>query len=131
MIAGVFSGIELGTWFNYHSGLTNLIDVPSQHSLEFNDLYIVAARTILGLIIVGLTELLGKHFLYLFFCLIVGKDKKTLKSSENSVQNTKKTFVDLSSKFLTYSILGFNTLVVVPICFKYFNIQRDSFFNEI
>lgn len=131
VIAGVFSGIELGTWFNYRLGLLNLINVPSPLTLDFSDLFSLAARTILGLVIVGLTELIGNYVSFSFLCIILREDKKVLKASENSEENVSKNFVDLTSKFFTYSLLGFNTLVLVPAIFKYFNIQRDSFFNEI
>jgi len=131
VIAAVFSGIELGTWFNYRLGLLNLTNASSHHTIDTSNLYSLAARTVIGLVIVGLTEFIGKSVSFSLLCSMINEDKKKLKSSENSVKNVKKTFVDLTSKFVTYSILGFNTMVLVPTVYKYLSIQRDSFFSEI
>lgn len=131
IIAAVFAGIELGAWFNYNYGLLNLIEVPFPLTIDFSDLYSLTCRTVLGLVIVGLTELIGKQLSYSVICMFLGEDKTVLKESENSSENYKKNFVDLTSKFITYSVLGFNTLVLVPQVYKYFNIQRSSFFNEL
>lgn len=129
MVAAVFSGIELGTWFNYQIGV--LRESQSSLSLDFSDYSSLAARTVLGLAVVGLTEFLGKYFSFSFLCLAMNEDKNLMKLSEDSGKNSKKNFLDLSSKFFTYCLLGFNTVVIVPILFKYFNIQRDAFFNEL
>lgn len=125
------AGIELGSWFNYQFGIVHHTTVALPLSLDFSDYYSVAARTVLGLLVVGLTEFLGKLISFALLCKIVNENPKKLKESENSANNVNKNFVDLSSKFITYSILGFNTLVLVPQVFKYFDIQRDEFFNEM
>lgn len=130
-IAAVFSGIELGMWFNYQFGLVNLKKPAYPRTLDLNDIYSLTVRTVVGLTIIGLTELIGKYVSYSFLCFVTNQDRKVLKASEKSVENVKKNFVELTSSFLTYSVLGFNTLVLVPTVFKYFNIQRESFFNEI
>lgn len=131
IVAAVFTGIELGTWFNYQFGISHFNQLPYPLSLDFNDYFSLAARTVSGLVIVGLTEFLGKFVSFSILCSVLSEDKKVLKASENSVNNTKKNFIDLSSKYFTYSLLGFNTIVLVPILFKYFNIQRDAFFHEL
>lgn len=131
VVAAVFSGIELGTWFNYQIGVLKENQLSLPLFLDFSDYSSLVARTLLGLAVVGLTELLGKYFSFSFLCLAMNEDKKLMKSSEDSVDNSKKNFIDLTSKFFTYCLLGFNTLVLVPILFKYFNIQRDAFFNEL
>lgn len=130
-IAAVFSGIELGVWFNYQFGLMNLNEASYQLTFDLGDPLHLAGRTVIGLIIVALTEFLGKLFSYPFLSSMVGADPKKLKEAENSVKNTKKNFVDLTSKFFTYSVLGFNTVVLVPIALQYFNLQRDNFYSEM
>lgn len=130
-VAAVFSGIELGVWFNYHLGLMNLNDAPYQLTFDLGDPLHLAGRTAIGLIIVALTEFIGKLFSYPFLSSLVGADPKKLKESENSVINTKKNFVDLTSKFFTYSVLGFNTIVLVPVVLQYFNLHRDNFYSEM
>lgn len=130
-IAAVFSGIELGVWFNYQFGLMSLNDAPYQLTFDLGDPLYLAGRTVVGLIIVALTEFLGKLFSYPFLSNLVGADPKKLKESENSVKNTNKNFVDLTSKFFTYSVLGFNTVVLVPVALQYVNLQRDNFYSQI
>jgi len=131
VIAGVFSGIELGVWFNYQFGLMNPNEVPYPLTLDFSDIFSLTARTVLGLIIAGAVEYLGKLISYSVLCKLVDEDKHKLKASENSVYNTNKNFVDLTSKFFTYCLLGSTILIVVPQLYTYFNIQRDAFFNEL
>lgn len=104
---------------------------PYPLSLEFGSFYALAVRTVVGLAIVGLTEFLGKLVTFYLLSKVIDEDPKALKSSENSVDNTKKTFVDLSSKFITYCFLGFNCLVLVPIIFTYLNVQRKNFSMEL
>jgi hypothetical protein len=99
--------------------------------IEFDNFYLLIARTVVGLTIAGATEFLGKLISFSFLSMVIGEDRKALKASENSVYNTKKTFVDLTSKFSTYCILGFNILVLVPMTYKALNIQRDAFFIEL
>lgn len=131
VIAAVFCGTELGTWWNYQSGVVQIVDVSLPLSLEFSDWYRVAARTVVGLIVAGSVEFLGKYFSYSFLCKLVSADKKALKESPNSIDNTRKNFVDLTSKFITYTSLGFFINTAVPILYKYLNIQRDAFFTEL
>jgi hypothetical protein len=146
VIAGVFSGIELGIWINYQFGIMKFSDVAP--SMELDSLYKFIARAVVGLVIAGLTEVLGKFCSSAFLSMLVGVDRKAQKASEHvsgssdkgsfsrratedTISNTKKTFVDLTSKFSTYCLLGVNILVLVPTIYKALNIQRDAFFVEL
>lgn len=131
VIAAVCSGVELGTWFNYQYNITQHVNVPLPLSLDFSDYYSLAGRTVVGLAVAGISEFVGKLVFYAFLCKVVNEDRKKLKEAENSVSNVNKNFVDLTSKFITYTIMGFNIIVLVPQIYKYFNIQRDAFFNEM
>jgi len=133
-IAGVFAGVELGNWLNYQLGnLSSAKHSATITAIDWNDafanLHIIAARTVLGLAVVGLTELLGKLIFWAAFSSAIGADRHALKSSPDAVDNTKKNFVDLSTKFATYCWLGCNALLVANL-FKYLNIARESFFSE-
>lgn len=88
-------------------------------------------RTVIGLAVVAGTEFIGKELSYKVLCSFLKEDGKKLKNMKNSVENVRKNFIDLTSKFTTYSVLGFNTLFLVPLIYQYFNIQRDSFYTEI
>lgn len=130
-IAGVFSGIELGTWFSYQIGWLTSVEQSYPLTLDFSDVFSVTTRTVLGLAIAGLTEFAAKKIFLSFLCRLFNEDKRPLMDSKSSVENKTRNFVDLTSKFLTYCLLGFNVIVVAPLAFKYFNIQRDAFFSEL
>jgi hypothetical protein len=129
-IVAVFSGVEFGSWVIYQSGWTKALEESYPLSLELGGILSFIARTILGLAIVALTEFIGKISFFAIFSFVVSEDRNVLKSSENSLENTKKNFVDLTSKFLTYSVLGFNTLVLCPKVFELFSIDRSRFYSE-
>ena len=84
----------------------------------------------IGLAVVAASEYSGKYVFNLLLCTLTGKDKGIVKSTENSLDNSIR-LIDLGTKYLTYSLLGFNTLFLAPKIFQYFNIQRDSFYTEI
>lgn len=130
-IAAVFCGVELGTWFSYQLGIFQKTELSYPLALDIGNYYSFAARTILGLAIVALTEFLGKYISFTGLCFIFNQDKKLLESSENSVTSTTKNFIVLTSKYFTYCVLGFNAIVLIPVIFNYLNIQRDRFYQEL
>ncbi|KAG5675158.1 hypothetical protein PVAND_005084 [Polypedilum vanderplanki] len=130
-IAGVFVGVEIGHWLNYQMGYLNDSDVTLPLSLDFSNLIALGLRTVICLAIAGGSEFIGKIISYSLLCFYFNEDGKALKNAPNTVDNRRKNFIDLSTKFLTYFLLGFNTLFVTPLIFKYFNIQRNSFYTEI
>lgn len=132
-IAAVFVGIELGSWLNYQCGYVKEVDLVYPLNFEIGNYTTLGLRTVVGLGIVAVTEFIGKSLIQSILCSIMNEDKKKIKEMENSVEkkNSKKNFIDLTSKFVTYSLLGFNTLFTVPLVCNYFDIQRDSFYSEI
>jgi hypothetical protein len=127
----VFVGIELGQWLNYQMGYLDDSSVIFPLSFDFSNLMALGIRTVIGLAVVGASEYVGKFISYTSLCAFYGVDGATLKKTPNAVDNTKKNFIDLTSKFLTYSFLGFTTLFFVPHVLRYFNVQRGSFYTEI
>ena len=131
IIAGVFTGIEFGTWINYQAGLFHKTQISYPLSLDFSDYFSFIARTFVGLIIAGLTEFLLKYFSFSILCFVLNEDKKAIKLSENSVSNTKKNFIDLTSNFFSYCFLGLNIIIFVPYIFNLLNIQRSRIYHEL
>ncbi|XP_070505319.1 sphingosine-1-phosphate phosphatase 1-like [Chironomus tepperi] len=130
-IAAVFVGIELGHWLNYQMGYLDDSQVVLPLAVEFNNILNFIMRTVIGLLIAAASEFIGKLVAYSSLCAYYGEDKKKLKETPDSIDNTKKNFIDLTTNFLTYSFLGFCTLFVVHHIYSYFNIQRTSFYTEI
>lgn len=120
-------------WLSYQLGLKNIAEVSQPISIDLSDVFVllVTARAVLGLAIAGLTEFIALKLSLSFLCRWLSEDPKTFKESLKKEESTKKNFIDLTSKFVVYCLLGFNVVVVVPIIFNYFNIQRDSFFFEL
>ena len=85
----------------------------------------------IGLAVVAATEFIGKEIIFALLCKYFKEEKTKLKNMKNSVDNVRKNLIELTTKFSTYSVLGFNTLFVVPLIFKYFGIERRSFYTEI
>lgn len=129
-VAAVFTGVEFGAWFNYQLGWIKKFDDSYPLSFEFGEILMFLARTVIGLAIVALTEFLGKMICWAMFSAAVKENQNVLKTSENSLENTKKNFVDLSSKFITYSVLGFNTISLIPKLFDLLKIDRSRYFSE-
>lgn len=116
---------------NYQCGFLKETTSTFPLNFELGSHYSLCIRTVIGLAVVAATEFIGKGLIYSIICLVLKEDKKKLKELPNSVDNAKKNCIELTTKFLTYSILGFNTLFVVPLIFDYFHVQRDSFYTEI
>lgn len=130
IVTAVFSGVEMGAWINYQFGMTHEFDDDYPLSLTFDGFFAFLARTVLGLAIIALVEFGGKISLFALFSAVVKEDRKTLKSSADTLENKKKIFVDLSTKFLTYFTLTFVVLVAVPKLFELLSIDRTRFYSE-
>lgn len=130
IVTAVFSGIEFGSWVNYQLGLTHMLEETYPLSLTFDGFLAFTARTVVGLAIIGLIEYGGKFSMFALFSAVVKENPKTLKSSADSLENKKKSFVDLSTKFVTYSLLSFTIVVFSPKLFEIMHINRTRFYSE-
>lgn len=130
IVTAVFSGVEMGAWINYQFGLTNVLAESYPLSLTFDGFLAFLARTAVGLAVIALIEFGGKVSLFALFSAVVKEDRKTLKSSADTLENKKKIFVDLSTKFLTYFILTFVVLVIVPKLFELMHVERTRYYSE-
>lgn len=135
MIVSVCVGVQIGSWLNYQTGIM----VPTE---EFTAPYIIMwpsysmlgcliLRTIIGFIFVLLTRQIFKNGTYHFLCTLLKEDAQNLKRSENTLQNKHKTFVELSCKYVYCAMIGFNTLYLLPLLFKFLRIERPTFYTEI
>lgn len=88
-------------------------------------------RTVIGLCCVLATRAIGKSVSYALLCSILGRDKTELIRSENTLENKDKIFVELSYKFITYGLIGFNLQYLLPNVFKFLGIGRPDFYTEV
>lgn len=134
LTVSVCAGIQIGAWVNYQMGDMKLpMSSPPYEIIwpSYRMIGLIILRTVLGLCCIVATRAIGKSMSYAFVCGLLGKDKNQLRNSENSLQNKHKIIVELSYKFFTYGMIGFNTQYLLPNVFKLLNIGRPDFYTEI
>lgn len=134
MIVSVCAGILAGSWGNFRVG--NMAPPRSAPpyaviwpSVEMLGLTLL--RTTLGFCGVLATRAIAKSLSYAFVCALLGKDKNQLRDSENSLDNKNKIIVELSYKYFTYGMIGFNTIFLFPNVFDMLRINRPTYYTEI
>ncbi|XP_053695201.1 sphingosine-1-phosphate phosphatase 1-like [Sabethes cyaneus] len=134
LTVSVCAGIEIGAWLHYMLGdFTAPINPPPYEIIwpSYAMLGMLLLRTVLGLCCIVATRALGKSISYAFVCFLLGRDKNELRRSENTLENKNKIIVELSYKFFTYGMIGFNTQYLLPTVFKLLRIGRPDFYTEI
>lgn len=134
MIVSVCAGILTGAWVHYQLG--NMVASPHDPPYQIiwpskEMLGYTILRTILGFCGILATRAIAKSFSYAFVCALLGKDKNELRNSENSLDNKNKIIVELSYKYFTYAMIGFNTTYVLPNVFDLLKINRPTYYTEI
>ncbi|XP_013187137.2 sphingosine-1-phosphate phosphatase 1 [Amyelois transitella] len=134
MIVSVCAGILTGSWTNYQLGNMAPSDSNPPYEIIWPSIDMIGCtilRTILGFCGVLATRAIGKSISYAFVCALLGKDKNELRNSENSLDNKNKIIVELSYKYFTYGMIGFNTTYVFPNVFDLLFINRPTYYTEI
>lgn len=134
MCVAIYAGIQVGAWLNYQSGYIQVPELPPPYPVLWPSHAMMGhllLRTVIGLCCVLATKAVGKSVCYALACAFVGKDQKEMKAAENSLANTNKIFVDLSSKFGMAFMIGLNIQYLLPNVFKLIGIGRPDFYTEI
>lgn len=134
MILSVSVGVQIGAWFNYQTGIMSAAELSPPYAImwpSYTMMGYMILRTILGVSIVLGLRAVAKDFFYNIICGILKLDPEVMKNTEFSLENRKKNFVELSSKYLMCCLIGFCILYVIPLTFRYFNIERPTFYTEI
>ncbi|XP_060527506.1 sphingosine-1-phosphate phosphatase 1-like [Cylas formicarius] len=134
MVISVCVGVMIGAWLNYQTGLMTQSDLPAPYMImwpSYSMFGYLLLRTLIGFFFVFLTRLVFKSLSYSFICTLLRQNEETLKKSENTLQNKHKTAVDLGCKFITYGMIGFNILYLLPQMFRFLRIERPTFFTEM
>lgn len=134
MILSVCVGVLVGAWLNYQTGLMTSSDLPLPRLImwpSWSMFGCILLRTAIGFFFVLLTRQLFQSVTYSFICMLLKEDESKLKQSENTLQNKHKTIVELGCKYVTCAMIGFNILYVLPQLFRFFRIERPTFFTEI
>lgn len=134
LCVGLYAGIEVGAWLNYHLGYMDVPDTRPPYPIMWPSYAMLGhlfIRSFIGIFAVLVTRSLGKSLCYSAICAFLGRDKTELMKSENSLANKQKIFVDLCSKFGMTVMIGMNIQFLLPNLFKMMNIGRIDFYTEI
>lgn len=136
LTTSVSVGIYIGGWINYQMGaMTPTAEfLQPPYSILWPStymLFLAVIRTILGLALVVVTRSVFKTFGYNIVCFLLGRDPKEVKSSEDSLENKHKIMAELTYKFITYGMIGFDMQFLLPNLFKLLSIGRPDFFTEV
>lgn len=134
MIVSVCVGVHIGAWLNYQSGTMTHAELNPPYTIlwpTFTKLFIALIRTIIGFLLVLLTRQIAKKYSYTILCAILKQDVDNMKKSKNTLQNKHKMFVELSCKYITCALIGFNILYSIPHLFRVLKLERPSFYTEI
>lgn len=134
MIVSVCAGMLGGSWTNYQLGNMQPPAWAPPYEILWPSVEMMGCtllRTTLGFCGVVATRAIAKSLSYAFVCALLGKDKNELRNSEDSLDNRNKVIVELSYKYFTYGLIGFNTTYVFPNVFDLLKINRPTYYTEI
>ncbi|KXJ84052.1 hypothetical protein RP20_CCG021657 [Aedes albopictus] len=134
LTVSVCAGLQIGAWLHYILGDFQPPANPPPYEIiwpSYAMMGMLLLRTVLGLCCVVATRAFGKSISYAFVCFLLGRDQNELRRSENTLQNKNKIIVELSYKFFTCGMIGFNTQYLLPNVFKLLRIGRPDFYTEI
>ncbi|PNF35891.1 Sphingosine-1-phosphate phosphatase 1 [Cryptotermes secundus] len=134
MVLSVCVGVHVGAWTNYQLGvLSESPDSPPYAIIwpSYEMLGLSALRTVIGFCCIVATRALCKSASYATVCTLLRLNSRELQQSQNSIKNRQKITVELSYTFITYALLGFNTVYLLPSVFRLMSIERPTFYTEI
>ncbi|GLV32340.1 hypothetical protein CBL_00949 [Carabus blaptoides fortunei] len=134
MVVSVCVGLHIGAWTNYQLGHMTVSELTPPYTIIWPTctmLGLTVIRTMIGFGCVLATQILAKVVSYNFCCALLRQNAQDLKNSENTLQNKHKTFVELCCKYITCSLIGFNTLYSLPNVFRLLRIERPTFYTEL
>lgn len=127
VILSVASGVILGMWLSFQHGYMKHAPVPPPYNVIYPDwtwAWQLVLRMIIGVVILVITRQILKPISFRLSCYVCGKNP-----NEKDVYKCLE--VELPYKFITYNVVAFNCIYVVPLVFRYLGIERATYFTEI
>ena len=127
VILAVSAGVGLGHWFSFQYGFMQRCTDPPPYEiiyptwLWFGQIW---ARLVIGVVILVSTRAVMKAIMYNLICVITGIKKTDFKARQSL-------YIELPEKFVTYTVIAFNTVYLAPQVFRILGIERETFFTEI
>jgi sphingosine-1-phosphate phosphatase 1 len=88
-------------------------------------------RAAIGFSCIVATRAICKSASYATLCFLLQLNSSELKKTAHTAPSSAKNTVEISYKYITYVLLGFNTLYLLPNVFKLLRIERPTFYTEI
>ena len=88
-------------------------------------------RMAVGGVILIATRAMAKPMIFYLSCFLVSAKPQEIKAQKHEIENKKKLFVEISTKFFVYFAVGFNILFVAPIAFRVIGCERATFHTEV
>ena len=134
MILGSYLGVHLGYWTVYQLGIVTDPPSPPPYPILWPS-YAQYGHTLLRMTVGGVTLMatraVVKPLSYLAACYVMGENMDELKRQTNDIKNKNKIRAELTYKFVTYVVIGFNSIVVTPILFEVMGIARSTYYTEL
>ena len=127
VILAVATGVCLGTRLAYQTGLMHRVPVPPPYQVIYPDsqwLGKVLLRMVVGVLVVVITRQIVKPLSFRGACYLTGRDTR-----QKDVY--KHLSIELPYKFITYTMVAFVAVFVVPVIFRQLGIERVTYFTEL
>ncbi|XP_052091719.1 sphingosine-1-phosphate phosphatase 2-like [Mytilus californianus] len=123
-IVAVSAGVTLGTWINYQFGFTVDKGQVFQAQIVIPTITMMTEsllRFIVGIVVLGALYSVVKKSSVHFFSYVLNLEKP----------NKKHPSVEIGYKFVTYYVLGFAIIFLVPYIHFLLGLGRSAYFNEV
>jgi len=134
VILGSFLGTHLASWSNFQLGILKGPPLPPPYPIlwpNYEQYGETLLRMAVGGVILIATRAMSKPLIFYLSCFLVNANPQEIKSQKHEVQNKKKLYVELATKFFVYFAVGFNILFVAPIVFRVMGCERATFHTEV
>ncbi|XP_075232293.1 sphingosine-1-phosphate phosphatase 1-like [Lycorma delicatula] len=148
LVISVCVGVIIGAWTNYQLGEMHEPSLPPPYNViwpSYGMIGLGALRTVIGMCCIVGTRALCKSIYYAVLHYRASKtsnsnreaneeDNHNINESMTATQLEKdnvKLTIDLCSKYLTYVMIEFITLYLLPKVFRILRIERPTFYTEI
>ena len=123
LVVGVGAGVAFAQWFRFQYGLMADVEAGPPYAVPTITTSLITLhilRMLVGGLLALLTRAVFKFSIYHISCRCVGADATDPISKQ-------RLGVELPTKFVTYVVMGFNTVVVSPLLFEYLGIGRPVY----
>ncbi|KAL1139844.1 hypothetical protein AAG570_006821 [Ranatra chinensis] len=134
LVISVCVGIHIGAWTNYQLGQMTEATTPPPYTIiwpSYEMLGLSLLRTVLGFSSIVATRAICKSASYATVCFLLRLNSAEIRRTAHTCQFSPKSTVEICYKYITYLLLGFNTLYLLPNAFKLLHIERPTFYTEI